>query len=120
MDRFQEGVDLLNSVLKTGDDDPEALSAGGLAYVRQGAFADAVSLLDQARGRHPDHLAIGRTHAAALWAEEQSDDLPPDMLLTNEMIVLAAGLCVKDQLDRAMHVLQCAAGKDPFREDILL
>jgi len=91
-DRFHEGVNLLNAVLETGDDDPEALTAGGLAYVRQGAFADALSLLDQARGRHPDHPAIARIHAAALWVDERSTDPPPDMLLTNEMTVLAGGL----------------------------
>ena len=117
-DRFHEGVNLLNAVLETGDDDPEALTAGGLAYVRQGAFADALSLLDQARGRHPDDPAIARIHAAALWVDERSADPPPDMLSTNEMMTLAGGLCAEDQLDRAAHVLQCAADKDPYREDI--
>ena len=117
-DRFHEGVNLLNAVLETGDDDPEALTAGGLAYVRQGAFADALSLLDQARWQHPDFPAIARAHEAALWADEQSSDPPPDILQTNEMMILAGGLCVEDQLERAAHVLQCATDKDPFREDV--
>ena len=34
------------------------------------------------------------------------------------MMALAGGLCAEDQLDRAVHVLQCAADKDPYREDI--
>ena len=116
-DRFYEGVNLLNAVLETGDGDPETLAAGGLVYIRQGAFADALSLLDRARGRHPDHPAIVHAHAAALWADERSDDPPPDMLSTNEIMVLASGLCAENQLDRAAAVLQCAVDRDPLRED---
>ncbi len=116
-DRFYEGVSLLNAVLATGDGDSEALAAGGLIYVRQGAFADALSLLGRARDRHPDHPAIVHAHAAALWADERTDDQPPDMLSTNEIMVLASGLCAENQLDRAANVLQCAVDKDPLRED---
>ena len=116
-DRFYEGVSLLNAVLETGDGDSETLAAGGLIYVRQGAFADALSLLDRARDRHPDHPAILHAHAAALWADERTDDQPPDMLSTNEIMVLASGLCAENQLDRAADVLQWAVDKDPLRED---
>ena len=116
-DQFHEGVRLLNADLERGNSEPEALAAGGMAYVRQGEFADALSLLDRARSRHPDGRAIAHVHAAALWADERTGDPPPAILSTNELMVLANGLCVKNHLDRAAEVLQCAVDRDPLRED---
>jgi len=117
-ERRHEGIAVLNQVLTTGSDLPDAFLAAGIAYLRQGEFAAALEMIDQALKLDPAASEAARLRPLALWAADGGAASGLERGRVNDLVRLAEGLCAASRLADATEVLERAQADAPDREDI--
>jgi len=117
-DRFHQGLATLNQVLTAGSDMADAFVAGGIAYLKQGEFGEAVKLLGHALKLDATHETGRCLNGLAAWAVAGPSSGLPENCGANDLKLLAEGLSAVARLSDAATVLGAAIRMAPAREDI--